>query len=123
MSALLAIDPSTQDNGCLEVAVGGSRTDILPHAAGVIDPSYAQANLTFEAVPCEAGDLILFDSYVPHRSSANKTKEWRRAAYITFNKAVEGSHHEEYYKAKAKVFAERGGGSISINHDFDGVIV
>ena len=69
------------------------------------------------------GDLVLFDSYLPHRSAPNASSTWRRSAYLTFNRAAEGDYHEAYYATKAKAFSEGVAGAISINDDFGGDIV
>ena len=68
----------------------------------------------------EPGDVVLFDSYLPHRSDANATDGWRRSAYITFNRAAEGDFHERYYETKR---ANLKSGAISLNLDFAGSIV
>lgn len=66
------------------------------------------------------GDIVLFDSYLPHRSNKNLTDKARRLAYLTFNPLQEGDHHTAYYTKKALVMKE---GAISINLDFAGKIV
>jgi len=131
ISVLVPIDAMTQANGCLQVALGenreggrgsGGQLRILPNIKGVIDADI-DAKLVYTDVLCGPGDIVLFDSYVPHKSNGNNTLDWRRSAYLTFNTASEGDHHEEYYRKKAEVFAAGTGGSISINDDFMGKIV
>ena len=45
-----------------------------------------------------------FDSYIPHRSGPNRSEQPRRALYITYNRASEGSYREKYYRCKRDVF-------------------
>ena len=76
--------------------------------------------MDFSDVIVDTGDIVIFDSYLPHRSASNQTEGWRRLAYLTFNKASEGDLHAAYYDKKAQVMQK---GAISINLDFAGKIV
>jgi len=122
ISIRIAIDPSTEHNGPLEVAAGWHRQGILPHSQGVIVEETAQG-IVFEPVLVDPGDLVLFDSYVPHRSASNLSDTWRRSAYLTFNRAAEGDLHKAYYAKKAAAWAAGAAGSISINNDFAGNVL
>ena len=76
-----------------------------------------------DRVLVEPGDIVLFDSYLPHRSFTNASDTWRRSAYLTFNRAAEGDLHAAYYAKKREAFAQGTAGTISINKDFGGAIV
>ena len=52
----------------------------------------------------EPGDLVLFDSYVPHRSGPNHTCAPRRAFYVTYNAASQGDCRTAYYERKRRIF-------------------
>lgn len=119
VSALVAIDEATVANGALQIAPGRHRDGILPHTDGVVADDVAES-MDFEHVLVRPGDVVLFDSFLPHKSDANATPEWRRSAYLTFNKASEGDHHATYYAKKQAVMQQ---GAISINLDFAGTIV
>lgn len=119
VSVMVAIDACTPDNGCLQVAPGTHKDGVLKHHEGVIAPAVESA-LAFQNVLVEPGDIVLFDSYLPHRSDSNKTDQPRRLAYLTFNPAREGDLHEAYYAKKAEMMRS---GTISINNDFAGKIV
>ncbi len=104
ITAMISVDPATIENGCLEVARGHHREGTLPQEA---DGSLANAwveKLNWEPVLMEPGDLLLFDSYIPHRSGPNRTDRPRRAYYITYNRASEGSRRDDYYRDKRKKF-------------------
>ena len=74
----------------------------------------------------QPGDVLVFDSYVPHRSDTNTTDVARRALYLTYNRASAGDHRERYYRDKAAEFAAADGTfggdrvRISISDDFLG---
>ena len=69
------------------------------------------------------GDVVLFDSFLPHRSATNTSDTWRRSGYLTYNLASEGDLHAAYYRKKLQAFSDGSAGSISINKDFGGDIV
>lgn len=50
------------------------------------------------------GGLLVFGSYLAHRSSANNSSEDRKAIYATYNTAKEGDLHDEYYADRAKLW-------------------
>jgi len=60
----------------------------------------------YEWVPIstQPGDVVFFDSYVPHRSAKNTTKDPRRLAYSTYAKKSQGDFRELYYEDKRKSF-------------------
>ena len=123
ISVMVAVDHASPRTGALQVARGRHNDGVLPNDGGVIDPE-VEKTMTFESVDVSPGDIVLFDSYLPHRSGENTSEnEWRRAAYLTFNRASEGDCHEAYYEAKAEAFRSGSAGSISVNKDFGGDIV
>ncbi len=96
ITALVSIDSSTIENGCLEVAGGY-------HDKGLIGESWKPLEedaLDYMPVPTEPGDAVFFDSYAPHRSKPNMTNEQRRVLYVTYNAAAEGDHRRRYYDDK-----------------------
>ncbi len=67
ITALVSIDESTIENGCLELAAGH-------HTAGLIGERWRPlddndlAGVEFVALPAAPGDAIFFGGYPPHRS-------------------------------------------------------
>jgi ectoine hydroxylase-related dioxygenase (phytanoyl-CoA dioxygenase family) len=51
-------------------------------------------------VPTSPGDVLFFDSYVPHASKPNLSGNRRRILYLTFNRASDGDHRSRYYAEK-----------------------
>jgi len=101
VTALVAIDEATAANGCLELARGH-------HTRGLIGPEWtplseqALRGVEFTPYPTAPGDAVFFDSYVPHRSGPNLSKEPRRVLYVTYNRLADGDHRTCYYADKRK---------------------
>ena len=104
ITLMVSIDASNPENGCLQMARGMHDKGMLPTAPdATVDAEFAKT-LNWEYVETEPGDIVLFDSYIPHKSDANMSNRPRRALYITYNRASEGSYRDEYYEEKRKVF-------------------
>lgn len=124
ISVMIPLDPATEASGCLSVARGHHR-GLLPNASGRLLDSEAE-KLGWECVELFPGDVLLFDSYTPHRSGTNRSDQPRRALYLTYNAASAGDFRDCYYADKRAEFAEQGGTfggervRISVNDDFLG---
>lgn len=106
ITMMVAIDDCTIANGCLQLVTGGAnKPEILPQEKdGSISKAIAE-KLVWTPIECKTGDVILFDSYLPHYSEPNHTTRSRRAVFITFNKMSEGgSKRDEYYQDKRDKF-------------------
>ena len=104
ITLMISVDATTPDNGCLEVAPHPGERTTFPLAADLtIDPAVARA-LSWSPITTRPGDLLFFDSYLPHRSAPNRTGAPRRALYLTYNKAAEGNVRDAYYREKRAVF-------------------
>ncbi|MGE5442012.1 MAG: phytanoyl-CoA dioxygenase family protein [Bacteroidota bacterium] len=55
-------------------------------------------------LPTRPGDIIFFDSYVPHASQPNMTDQPRRIYYATYNRASAGAQMDRYYVDRHKSF-------------------
>jgi hypothetical protein len=103
ISCLVSIDPATIENGCLEV-VKGKHTEGMMCDDWKAIPSDKVSAMSWEHIPTQPGDVLFFDSYVPHRSAPNNTKLPRRVLYATYAKAGEGDFRDRYYADKRKSF-------------------
>ena len=119
VSAMVAIDSATVENGCLQVAPGLHKDGVLKNSDGVTC-EILQSKMKFLDIITQPGDIVLFDSFLPHKSGLNKTTESRRLAYLTYNKEQEGDFHAHYYATKME---NMGAGRMSLNNDFAGVLV
>ena len=101
ITALICIDRVTPDNGPLELSAGH-------HKQGLVEEKWKPLNDTeikgmkFEAFLLEPGDMVFFDSFVPHGSGPNMIDKPRRVLYITYNKLSDGDHRGQYYVDKRK---------------------
>jgi 2-aminoethylphosphonate dioxygenase len=50
------------------------------------------------------GELLIFGSYLAHRSGPNKSSSSRKAIYATYNCKREGDLHDAYYEDRAKLW-------------------
>lgn len=64
-----------------------------------------EQQMQWQMIFAKPGDVILFNSYVPHKSEINRSANTRRAFFFTFNLAEEGEHYQQYYAAKRANFA------------------
>jgi ectoine hydroxylase-related dioxygenase (phytanoyl-CoA dioxygenase family) len=103
ITALVSIDPSTVENGCLEMAGGY-------HDKGLIGDEWepltedALREMDFINVETQPGDAVFFDSFAPHKSGPNVTEQARRVLYITYGKSSDGDQRQQYYADKRKSY-------------------
>ncbi|HUD51097.1 phosphonate degradation HD-domain oxygenase, partial [Parvibaculum sp.] len=123
VTAMISVDAATRENGCLEFASNWaafaaaasdaveSRVEGRPllrfHKGGaqngdILDP--IEQALDWQAVETSPLDLVLFDSFAPHRSAPNGSAASRRAMFLTFNAVREGDWYQRYYADKRTNF-------------------
>ena len=104
ITLMLAADATTIENGCLEMVDGHAERCTLPQAPdGTLHPDVV-SRLRWRPLATEAADLVLFDSYVPHRSGPNLTEAPRRALYVTYNGISAGDRRADYFEQKRRSF-------------------
>ncbi len=116
ITALIPVDHFTTENGCLQIVENSNQGMLKTAADGTIDNEVAET-LNWQAFPCKLGDLLLFDSYLPHRSGDNLSNAPRRGIYLTFNKQSAGDHRDEYYALKRKHFPQDCEREPGVNYD------
>ena len=123
ISCMIAVDPATVENGCLEIA-SAKHDRIYPmNDAGCIQEAIAD---TFDWMPVQLspGQVLWFDSRTPHRSGPNNSNDDRRALFPTYNALREGDLRARYYDQKAEEFRQmRDSGTtvrVSLIGDFQG---
>ena len=118
VTAAIALDLADRTNGALEMAEtwnaipAGVPVLATPRGELAILPSYEggrrngdivddyTASIRWRRIDAKPGDVILFDSYVPHRSEINRSSATRRLLFFTFNLASEGNLYDLYYTEK-----------------------
>ncbi len=92
----LAISEATLENGCLAVVPGSHKQPILPHGPdkrpganyGYLEIDETEfAASTAQPVFMEPGDLLVFHSFLVHRSFDNKSTARRQAMVYHYGKA------------------------------------
>lgn len=100
VTAMVTLDAATLENGCLEVAAARHREGLIGEQWKPLE----EQGLDLRAMPTAPGDVIFFDSFVPHASKPNLTDSPRRILYITYNLASAGDHRERYFADKHAAF-------------------
>lgn len=122
VTALVPVDPMTVENGCLEFAAL-EEARLLPADDRGCIAAPALADLVFAPVALDPGDVLFFTSYAPHRSGPNRSRDPRRALYLTYNRARDGDLRARYYEERRRRLAARDDrpAAISTIRHFEGV--
>jgi len=119
LTIAIFLDQPSISNGCLEMAKNWkSISDNL----GALDSDYPGKSIfkrnpdsgdvlpeiadkfEWERILPAVNDIVLFDSFVPHRSSVNASDGSRRAYFFTFAPESSGDHYAHYYRVKRNAF-------------------
>ena len=103
----VVIDANRRDNAALSFLANGKYEKALmgPEWAPLTDadPPWEPAS-DYELLEANPGDVVFFDSYVPHGSPANTSNAPRRNIYLTFNRKSAGDMRMRYYRDKWKSY-------------------
>ncbi|MDE0485229.1 MAG: phytanoyl-CoA dioxygenase family protein [Candidatus Poribacteria bacterium] len=106
ITCLISVDSATPESGCLYFAPGRHLEGFIAlDEKGCIAPKTA-STMEWVAAPTVPGDILLFGSYIPHKSPANRSNEPRRIIYLTYNAKSQGDWREQYYADKRQAFAQ-----------------
>ena len=107
ISAALFANNSTLENGCLQFGKGKNKfnmeCDYNKEGIGELT-NEIEDNLEWSLSETTPRDILLFDSFVPHRSDENQTTNSRRIFYFTFNDKKYGYLYNKYFLNKRKYF-------------------
>ena len=88
VTAWVAIDDATPENGCMRFLPGSHKKGLIEHVPlPGQEHNLSPANLDLSSevvVPCKAGDVALFHTLVLHHSLPNRTDHWRRSFICHF---------------------------------------
>ena len=119
MSIYVALDKATRENGCLQVLKGSHKLGRLDHVRENDQTNVEQEHLEaalkrFELIYVEmdAGDVLVFDGNLLHRSDANRSNTYRWGYICSYNavenapfkKVREYGNYEELRKVPAGSF-------------------
>ena len=107
-TAMLLMDAATVENGCLQVAPGSHRAGLherkVTEGFGAFEMDETRFDLSRLApVEGEAGDVILFGSFLVHRSLPNRSEHDRRALLFSYQPA--GQPHSRELQRPAVIRA------------------
>jgi len=103
----IPLDPMTHENGCLNFAKGvGHDKEIYHDKITNNIPEDLFKSWIWTSVLCDPGDILVFNSFIPHYSEVNNTKNPRRIYYFSYNKASEGDHRKGYFDNKRSLFPQ-----------------
>ncbi len=116
ITAMVCIDEATIENGCLQIAhhwkdiesieknVIQQGAYVLPYVVG--GPSHGTIQkeicdqIIWLPILAKPGDVVFFNSYVPHYSETNQSHSPRRAMFFTHNRLRDGEYKTAYYRSK-----------------------
>ncbi len=107
VSAFIAVDPATTQNGCLQVIKGSHHCGRIEHVltgdqAGA-DPERVDAimnRMEHQSIEMDSGDVLFFHSNLLHRSDRNRSENPRWSMICCYNAKSNDpyvdSHHPRY---------------------------
>ena len=104
ITMMVSVDDTTSANGGLEFADWTRDDQLLKQSQDLTLDTELEASLNWYPLNTQAGDVLFFDSFVPHRSGPNYSVNSRRVLYITYNPKRAGDVRERYYSAKREAF-------------------
>jgi hypothetical protein len=105
VSAMIAVDPTTSENGAMRVYPGlhgrhlrppEKPCNIFAKGAGLTDPEHVEG-IEPDTIELEIGDVFFYSSLVPHYSSPNETDRPRSTLFLAYSPASYGSLYDLYY--------------------------
>jgi len=94
LSVMVALDKTTRENGCLQIATGSHKLGRIDHTPlsptqNEVDPKrmpYILEQCPIEYCELEAGDALIFHCNAIHRSDANRSANRRWTLLICYNR-------------------------------------
>ena len=104
-----ALDPATQENGCVQIIEGSHKFGLLnpAHGSGYVTPAQAEELLEkYPVVPLEleAGEAVLLHNWLLHASDKNNSAQSRRAFSVCYMEGDTVSRRGEQF---TRVFADK----------------
>ncbi len=103
ITAMVSIDETTEANGCLEMANWNHRHELIGEPWHPLTEAQL-AGVEFVPCPTKPGDVVYFDSFIPHRSAPNLSEAPRRVLYVTYNALSEGDQRARYIADKRRSY-------------------
>jgi len=115
VTVIVAIDSSDAANGATEVFPGYHQRGCLTEKDGMYHELSADLVDFSKGVMLELqpGDIAVFSGFTPHRSGPNRSKDFRRLLYLSYNALSDGGeqrekHYAEFHTWLKDRYAEHG---------------
>ncbi|HVY70869.1 MAG TPA: phytanoyl-CoA dioxygenase family protein [Verrucomicrobiae bacterium] len=104
VTVIVAIDPAGANNGATEVFAGFHKRGCLTPMDGMYQelPAETVAGTPGVMLELNPGDIAIFSGFTPHRSAPNRSGEFRRLLYLSYNARSEGGDQREKHYAEFK---------------------
>jgi ectoine hydroxylase-related dioxygenase (phytanoyl-CoA dioxygenase family) len=103
ISMAIAVDANREDNAPMSILASGNYERKLMteewQPLSESDPPFEPYD-EYMLLEADPGDVVFFDSYLPHGSPPNTGVHPRRNLYLTFNRESEGDLRKSYYEHK-----------------------
>lgn len=103
---MIPLQNTNIENGYLEVADNYFDRKSIEHRNGMI-PEIELQNIQWKGIKQNERDILVFSSYLIHKSESNYSSKSRRCFYITFNNEATGNLRDSYFKYKREHFPPR----------------
>jgi ectoine hydroxylase-related dioxygenase (phytanoyl-CoA dioxygenase family) len=102
LTVIVAIDAADENNGATEVFPGYHQQGSLRPQDGMYhqlpdDAVDLSRGVVLDLAP---GDLAIISGYTPHRSAANRSAQWRRLLYLSYNARSDGGEQRDQHYAE-----------------------
>jgi 2-aminoethylphosphonate dioxygenase len=104
ITMMVSVDDTNSENGGLEFAEWVRSDQLLDQSSDLTLDTKLESGLNWYPLNTQAGDVLFFDSFIPHRSGPNRSTKSRRVLYITYNRKLAGDVRDTYYSAKRQAF-------------------
>jgi len=94
----IPLTETTINNGCLWIADINAKKQLTPDFTNL--NNFIINNNLYKPIETNIGDIFIFDSFVPHKSFKNNTKDSRKILYFTY---TDSDKYEIYHSDKFKV--------------------
>jgi 2-aminoethylphosphonate dioxygenase len=104
VTVIVALDPADASNGATEVFPGYHKLGCLSPKDGMYHELTAEQVDFSKSVTLdlEPGDIAIFSGFTPHRSGPNRSDQWRRLAYLSYNSESDGGDQRDKHYAEFK---------------------
>jgi ectoine hydroxylase-related dioxygenase (phytanoyl-CoA dioxygenase family) len=117
----IVVDPNRLENAALSFMNSGSyEKELMTEEWRPMtddDPPY-EPRKEYILLESDPGDVIFFDSYVPHGSPPNTGDKSRRNIFLTFNRRSDGDMRDRYYADKRLAYPPNNSSSARAEESF-----